>query len=53
MNTHYLDSIETVLSWNLPEEAITNAINQQVTQNMDYETEDPWCCYSNQSEFLH
>ena len=26
---HYLDTIETVLAWDLPEEAIADAINQQ------------------------
>ena len=26
---HYLDVIETVLAWDLPEEAIADAINQQ------------------------
>ena len=26
---HYLDAIETVLAWDLPEEAIAYAINQQ------------------------
>ena len=26
---HYLETIETVLAWDLPEEAIAGAINQQ------------------------
>lgn len=27
---HYLETIETVLAWDLPEEAIADAINQQL-----------------------
>jgi hypothetical protein len=27
---HYLDVIETVLAWDLPEEALADAINQQI-----------------------
>lgn len=26
---HYLEAIETVLAWDLPEEALADAINQQ------------------------
>lgn len=26
---HYLETIETVLAWNFPEEALANAIHQQ------------------------
>ena len=26
---HYLETIETVLAWDLPDEALANAINQQ------------------------
>lgn len=26
---HYLETIETVLAWDLPEEALADAINQQ------------------------
>ncbi len=28
---HYLEAIETVLAWDLPEEALSDAINQQFT----------------------
>ena len=28
---HYLEAIETVLAWDLPEEALAEAINQQFT----------------------
>lgn len=28
-NQHYLEAVETVLSWDLPEEAFAEAINQQ------------------------
>ena len=28
---NYLDAIETVLAWDLPEEALADAINQQFT----------------------
>lgn len=30
-NQHYLEAIETVLAWDLPEEALADAINQQFT----------------------
>ena len=42
---HYLDAIETVLAWNLPEEAFANAITQQVFRDMDLDNEDAWNCY--------
>jgi hypothetical protein len=28
---HYLDAIETVLTWDLPEEALAEALHQQFT----------------------
>ena len=28
---HYLETIETVLAWDLPDEALANAIHQQFT----------------------
>ena len=34
---HYLEAIETVLTWDLPDEALTDAINQQyafITQQL-------------------
>lgn len=52
-NQHYLETINTVLAWDLPEEAIANAISQQVTRNMDLATEDTWDYYSSQSENMH
>ena len=45
---HYLDAIETVLAWVLPEEAIADAIKL----NTDFE-EDAWESYANQSEYMH
>ena len=42
---HYLDAIETVLAWDLPEEAIADAINHQVMQNISVEYEDIWDPY--------
>jgi hypothetical protein len=36
---HYLETIETVLAWDLPEEALANAIHQQFTYNT-YRTGD-------------
>lgn len=30
---HYLETIETVLAWDLPEEALADAIHQQFTYN--------------------
>lgn len=43
---HYLDAIETVLAWDLPEEAIADAINHQVMQSIDFEHEWIWDNYS-------
>lgn len=48
---HYLEAIETVLSWDLPEEALTNAINQQFKREVDFD--DVWNCYSTRSETFH
>lgn len=36
---HYLDAIETVLAWDLPEEAIADAIHNQVMQSTDVEAD--------------
>jgi len=45
---HYLEAIETVLAWDLPEEAIADAI----TLNTAFE-EDAWVSYSTQSDSFH
>ena len=50
---HYLDAIETVLAWNLPEEAFANAINKQVFRDMDLDNEDAWNYCLEQSEIFH
>ncbi len=50
---HYLDAIETVLAWDLPEEAFANAIHQQVFREMDWDTEDAWDCYTHLSDSFH
>jgi hypothetical protein len=47
---HYLDAINTVLAWDLPEEAIANAIQYQSTT---LEDQDDWQRYSIQSESFH
>lgn len=39
---HYLDAIETVLAWDLPEEVIADAINHQVTQSLSHDEQDVW-----------
>ncbi|MDP2153857.1 MAG: hypothetical protein Q8J66_09390 [Methylotenera sp.] len=36
---HYLEAIEVVLAWNLPDEALADAINHQVMQSIDFEHE--------------
>ena len=36
---HYLEMIETVLAWDLPDEALVDAFNQQFAY-MTYRTED-------------
>ena len=46
---HYLDAIETVLAWDLPEEAFTNAINHQITYNFNHEEKDVWDHFQNSS----
>ena len=48
---HYLDAIETVLAWDLPEEAFPNAIHQQIITV--FEDEDAWDSYSSQSVAFH
>jgi hypothetical protein len=45
---NYLEAIETVLAWDLPEEALSNAIKL----NTDFE-DDAWDSYSIQSEYMH
>lgn len=47
---HYLETIETVLAWDLPEEAIANAIQYQST---NLEDQDDWQQYSNLSTSFH
>ncbi|MDP2161534.1 MAG: hypothetical protein Q8K02_13695, partial [Flavobacterium sp.] len=39
---HYLDALEVVLAWDLPEEALTNAMNHQVRFMSCIHTEDNW-----------
>jgi len=40
MNRHqYLEALETVLAWDLPEEALADAIKHQVMQSIDFEHE--------------
>ena len=50
---HYLDAIETVLSWDLPEEAFANAIIQHAFRHMEFDNEDAWNYYLEQSENFH
>lgn len=42
---HYLEAIETVLTWDLPEEALADAINQQFSfityRSGDVNDQDP------------
>jgi hypothetical protein len=49
---HYLEAVEVVLSWDLPEEALTNAINHQVMQNMNSDEYD-WDAYQSSSLSFH
>ena len=35
----YLEALETVLAWDLPEEALADAIKHQVMQSIDFEHE--------------
>ena len=41
---HYLEAIETVLNWDLPDEALTDAFNQQLAlithQSGDFDDRD-------------
>jgi len=39
---NYLEAIETVLAWDLSEEALTNAIHQQVRLMQDINQDDNW-----------
>lgn len=50
---NYLEAIETVLAWDLPEEAITNAIHQHVFRDMDLNTEYAWDSYTHQCDSFH
>lgn len=50
---HYLETIETVLAWDLPEEAFADAINQQVIRDIGIDDEYAWDRYTNQSDFFH
>lgn len=34
---HYLETIEVVLAWDLPEEVLADAINQQLMQTVSFE----------------
>ncbi len=49
---HYLDAIETVLSWDLSEAAFADAINQQVIRDIGIDDEYAWDRYTNQSDFF-
>ena len=49
---HYLETIETVLAWELPEEAFAEAINQQVIRDIGMDDEYAWDRYTNQSDFF-
>ena len=49
---HYLETIETVLAWDLPETAFADAINQQVIRDIGMDDEYVWDRYTNQSDFF-
>jgi hypothetical protein len=49
---HYLETIETVLSWDLPEAAFAAAINQQVIRDIGIDDEYAWDRYISQSDFF-
>lgn len=51
-NHAYLNAIETVLSWNLPEAAFEEAINQQVIRDLGVDDEYAWDRYTNHSYFF-
>jgi hypothetical protein len=50
---HYLEAIETVLAWDLPDEAIANAVKYQSISNPAFEDLDAWDSYASQSEYMH
>jgi hypothetical protein len=50
---HYLETIETVLSCDLPEASFADAINQQVIRDLGIDDEYAWNQYTNQSDFFH
>ncbi|MEI8363485.1 MAG: hypothetical protein WCG35_09745 [Betaproteobacteria bacterium] len=51
---HYLEAIETVLALDLPDEALADAINHQVMQDLSFYHEDVWERYpSNTMTFNH
>lgn len=43
---HYLEAIEVVLAWDLPDEALADAISHQIIQSTDFERERIWDNYS-------
>lgn len=49
-NQHYLETINTVLAWDLPDEAIANAIQYQGSTSEDL---DDWDSYAQHSEYMH
>jgi hypothetical protein len=49
---HYLEAVEVVLTWDLPEEALANAINHQVMQSMNSDEYD-WDAYPSSSLSFH
>jgi len=49
---HYLEAVEVVLAWDLPDEALTDAINHQVMQNMNSDEYD-WDAYPSSSLSFH
>jgi hypothetical protein len=50
---HYLNAIETILAWDLPEAAFADAIHQQVIRDIGIDDEYAWNQYTNQSDFFH
>ncbi len=45
----YLEAIEVVLAWDLPDEALTDAINHQVMHHNDTDDEYGWQNYPSTS----
>lgn len=43
---HYLEAIEVVLTWDLSDEVLTDALNNQVMQNMNYDEYSSDALYS-------